>query len=45
MDSNNDRDTDFNLWAMADPKSGQYEVGACTRILPAARVGRWDGSA
>ncbi|NXF88745.1 ANPRB protein, partial [Eubucco bourcierii] len=26
MDSNNDRDTDFNLWAMADPKSGQYEV-------------------
>ncbi|XP_054666642.1 atrial natriuretic peptide receptor 2 isoform X1 [Grus americana] len=26
MDSNNDRDTDFNLWAMGDPKSGQYEV-------------------
>ncbi|KGL82884.1 Atrial natriuretic peptide receptor 2, partial [Tinamus guttatus] len=28
MDSNNDRDMDFNLWAMGDPKSGQYEVGA-----------------
>lgn len=28
MDSNNDRDTDFNLWAMGDPESGQYEVGA-----------------
>lgn len=27
MDSNNDRDTDFNLWAMSDPKTGQYEVG------------------
>uniref|UniRef100_A0A8D2PWT8 Guanylate cyclase n=1 Tax=Zosterops lateralis melanops TaxID=1220523 RepID=A0A8D2PWT8_ZOSLA len=26
MDSNNDRDTDFNLWAMSDPKTGQYEV-------------------
>ncbi|NXT26015.1 ANPRB protein, partial [Syrrhaptes paradoxus] len=26
MDSNNDRDTDFNLWAMGDPESGQYEV-------------------
>ncbi|NXI40550.1 ANPRB protein, partial [Galbula dea] len=26
MDSNNDRDTDFNLWAMANPESGQYEV-------------------
>uniref|UniRef100_A0A8C7EE62 Guanylate cyclase n=1 Tax=Nothoprocta perdicaria TaxID=30464 RepID=A0A8C7EE62_NOTPE len=26
MDSNNDRDTDFNLWAMGDPQSGQYEV-------------------
>ncbi|XP_026721765.1 atrial natriuretic peptide receptor 2 isoform X1 [Athene cunicularia] len=26
MDSNNDRDTDFNLWAMSDPESGQYEV-------------------
>ncbi|XP_014731054.1 PREDICTED: LOW QUALITY PROTEIN: atrial natriuretic peptide receptor 2 [Sturnus vulgaris] len=26
MDSNNDRDTDFNLWAMGDPKTGQYEV-------------------
>ncbi|NXX79842.1 ANPRB protein, partial [Urocolius indicus] len=26
MDSNNDRDTDFSLWAMGDPKSGQYEV-------------------
>ncbi|XP_068278216.1 atrial natriuretic peptide receptor 2 [Nyctibius grandis] len=26
MDSNNDRDTDFNLWAMGDLKSGQYEV-------------------
>uniref|UniRef100_A0A8D2PWP0 Guanylate cyclase n=1 Tax=Zosterops lateralis melanops TaxID=1220523 RepID=A0A8D2PWP0_ZOSLA len=31
MDSNNDRDTDFNLWAMSDPKTGQYEVGASTR--------------
>lgn len=27
MDSNNDRDTDFNLWAMADTQIGQYEVG------------------
>ncbi|NXF09476.1 ANPRB protein, partial [Smithornis capensis] len=26
MDSNNDRDTDFNLWAMSDPKTGKYEV-------------------
>ncbi|XP_075383190.1 atrial natriuretic peptide receptor 2 isoform X1 [Mycteria americana] len=26
MDSNNDRDTDFNLWAMGDLESGQYEV-------------------
>ncbi|KAM6301793.1 atrial natriuretic peptide receptor 2 [Podargus strigoides] len=26
MDSNNDRDTDFNLWAMGDLQSGQYEV-------------------
>ncbi|KAM6230679.1 atrial natriuretic peptide receptor 2 [Porphyrio hochstetteri] len=26
MDSNNDRETDFNLWAMGDPESGQYEV-------------------
>ncbi|KAM6227625.1 atrial natriuretic peptide receptor 2 [Spheniscus humboldti] len=26
MDSNNDRDADFNLWAMGDPESGQYEV-------------------
>ncbi|KAM9251031.1 atrial natriuretic peptide receptor 2 [Cariama cristata] len=26
MDSNNDRDTDFNLWAMGDTESGQYEV-------------------
>lgn len=28
MDSNNDRDTDFNLWAMSDPETGQYEVGS-----------------
>ncbi|NWQ70736.1 ANPRB protein, partial [Neopipo cinnamomea] len=26
MDSNNDRDTDFNLWAMSDTKTGKYEV-------------------
>ncbi|XP_032532207.1 atrial natriuretic peptide receptor 2 [Chiroxiphia lanceolata] len=26
MDSNNDRDTDFNLWAMSNPKTGKYEV-------------------
>ncbi|XP_025031748.1 atrial natriuretic peptide receptor 2 [Python bivittatus] len=26
MDQNNDRDTDFNLWAMADVKSGEYQV-------------------
>lgn len=30
MDGNNDRDTDFNLWAMGDPESGQYEVGGGT---------------
>lgn len=42
MDSNNDRDTDFNLWAMGDPESGQYEVGAGTGMLPAARAGGRD---
>lgn len=42
MDSNNDRDTDFNLWAMGDPESGQYEVGAGTGILTAAGAGGWD---
>ena len=42
MDSNNDRDTDFNLWAMGDLESGQYEVGAGTGILPAAGTGGWD---
>lgn len=42
MDSNNDRDTDFNLWAMGDPESGQYEVGAGTGILPASGDGGWD---
>ncbi|CAM4553713.1 unnamed protein product [Lepidochelys olivacea] len=26
MDSNNDRDTDFSLWVMGDPESGEYEV-------------------
>ncbi|XP_063152016.1 atrial natriuretic peptide receptor 2 isoform X2 [Candoia aspera] len=26
MDQNNDRNTDFNLWAMADVKSGEYQV-------------------
>ncbi|KAJ6663056.1 hypothetical protein lerEdw1_010877 [Lerista edwardsae] len=26
MDDNNDRDTDFDLWAMADVESGQYQV-------------------
>lgn len=41
MDSNNDRDTDFNLWAMGDPKTGQYEVEASTRF-PLAGVGGWD---
>uniref|UniRef100_A0A493THN2 Guanylate cyclase n=1 Tax=Anas platyrhynchos platyrhynchos TaxID=8840 RepID=A0A493THN2_ANAPP len=34
MDGNNDRDTDFNLWAMGDPESGQYEVGGGTRGGP-----------
>ncbi|XP_074852015.1 atrial natriuretic peptide receptor 2 isoform X2 [Carettochelys insculpta] len=28
MDSNNDRDTDFSLWAMGDPQSGEFEVAA-----------------
>lgn len=27
MDGNNDRDTDFNLWAMGDLASGVFEVG------------------
>lgn len=40
MDSNNDRDTDFNLWAMSDPKTGQYEVGASTRS-PWLGLGDW----
>uniref|UniRef100_A0A670JS61 Guanylate cyclase n=1 Tax=Podarcis muralis TaxID=64176 RepID=A0A670JS61_PODMU len=26
MDDNNDRDTDFNLWAMADVESGKFQV-------------------
>ncbi|XP_062828750.1 atrial natriuretic peptide receptor 2 [Anolis carolinensis] len=26
MDENNDRDTDFDLWAMADVESGEYQV-------------------
>ncbi|XP_078240327.1 atrial natriuretic peptide receptor 2 isoform X1 [Pogona vitticeps] len=26
MDDNNDRDTDFDLWAMADLESGEYQV-------------------
>ncbi|XP_054842332.1 atrial natriuretic peptide receptor 2 [Eublepharis macularius] len=26
MDSNNDRETDFNVWAMADVESGEYQV-------------------
>lgn len=42
MDSNNDRDTDFNLWAMADIQIGQYEVGVGTGILLTARAGSWD---
>lgn len=42
MDSNNDRDTDFNLWAMGDPESGQYEVGAGSRILLVPGTGGWD---
>lgn len=41
MDSNNDRDTDFNLWAMSDPKTGQYEVGASTRF-PLFGAGGWN---
>lgn len=44
MDSNNDRDTDFNLWAMGDLESGQYEVGAGTGMLPTTgAVGRVAG--
>uniref|UniRef100_A0A670JVH9 Guanylate cyclase n=1 Tax=Podarcis muralis TaxID=64176 RepID=A0A670JVH9_PODMU len=27
MDDNNDRDTDFNLWAMADVESGKFQGG------------------
>ncbi|XP_009323138.1 PREDICTED: atrial natriuretic peptide receptor 2, partial [Pygoscelis adeliae] len=34
MDSNNDRDTDFNLWAMGDPESGQYEWGPNPSVPP-----------
>ena len=44
MDSNNDRDTDFNLWAMGDPESGQYEVGAALGScwgMGAVYVGVW----
>uniref|UniRef100_A0A8B9SA96 Guanylate cyclase n=1 Tax=Apteryx owenii TaxID=8824 RepID=A0A8B9SA96_APTOW len=46
MDSNNDRDTDFNLWAMSDPESGQYEVvghysGAEKQIHWLGRPIRW----
>ncbi|XP_042694387.1 atrial natriuretic peptide receptor 2 [Centrocercus urophasianus] len=46
MDSNNDRDTDFNLWAMGDPESGQYEVvghysGAEKQIRWLGRPIRW----
>ncbi|XP_062984886.1 atrial natriuretic peptide receptor 2 [Elgaria multicarinata webbii] len=26
MDENNDRDTDFDLWAMADAESGEYQM-------------------
>lgn len=26
MDNSNDRDTDFNLWAMADIQSGEFQV-------------------
>uniref|UniRef100_A0A674JNS2 Atrial natriuretic peptide receptor 2 n=1 Tax=Terrapene triunguis TaxID=2587831 RepID=A0A674JNS2_9SAUR len=39
MDGNNDRDTDFSLWVMGDPESGEYEVagqslGAVWGALP-----------
>uniref|UniRef100_A0A8C5X3Q5 Receptor ligand binding region domain-containing protein n=1 Tax=Malurus cyaneus samueli TaxID=2593467 RepID=A0A8C5X3Q5_9PASS len=34
MDSNNDRDTDFNLWAMSGPKTGSNEVGPAPGLPP-----------
>ncbi|XP_065454652.1 atrial natriuretic peptide receptor 2 isoform X5 [Chrysemys picta bellii] len=46
MDGNNDRDTDFSLWAMGDPESGEYEVaghyaGAEKKLNWLGRPIRW----
>lgn len=35
MDQNNDRDTDFNLWAMMEGESGEYQVGWSPSAVPA----------
>uniref|UniRef100_A0A8C6XJJ3 Guanylate cyclase n=1 Tax=Naja naja TaxID=35670 RepID=A0A8C6XJJ3_NAJNA len=34
MDQNNDRDTDFNLWAMTEGESGVYQVGWSPSAAP-----------
>ncbi|XP_067399642.1 atrial natriuretic peptide receptor 2 isoform X2 [Emydura macquarii macquarii] len=41
MDSNNDRDVDFSLWAMGDPESGAYEVAG--HYVGAEKKLNWPG--
>ncbi|KAJ7335098.1 hypothetical protein JRQ81_013039 [Phrynocephalus forsythii] len=41
MDENNDRDTDFDLWAMADTESGEFQVVG--RYVGSEKEMRWLG--
>lgn len=39
MDHNNDRETDFDVWAMADMETGEYQVGRWARGQPGGKKG------